>query len=354
MGKWAAAVLLLPVAAAAQARPHAVALLVTPHGQGTTTLHLQPLDAEELTAPAATLAHSPGAPIRGALLPGRSQVAVVTDLHRPRDLSFSGTLVLLEPGQAPAMLVDRVAHATAPHVTLDGRLLVQRGRPGPDNPSGRVDELTVDEVDPRTGRARTVARFRGFTAFIAGSLGDLLLLYRVGPRGADVAAVNVRTGALRVLAALPAFARDFSVDPKRHALVFTNRHPTDARLWQVVRLPLREGPAEVLAEVASSSALPFAWPDGAVTVNLRGQPGLQPLGTEPSAASARGPLTPGLQTVRAVTPRGEYAVLLQSPPGGGEARRPWLWDAARGVARPLPAPEAARVEVAGMWVAGER
>jgi len=129
-----------------------------------------------------TIEHEPGAVVRGRLLPGSDKVLVIADVRPDREVSWAASLLLVAPGAPTEHLCDRVYHATRPLVTASGRVFVQRGRAGREpvavegKAQMRVDELTIDEVDPATGQARTVHSGAGFGAQLAGErAGELIL-----------------------------------------------------------------------------------------------------------------------------------------------------------------------------------
>lgn len=187
----------------------------------------------------------PGASIRGVTA-NRGRVFLDIDVRTKGDLSFAGALVAVREGEPPRELARDVAHASTPAVLPDGRVLVSRGRPGRTvDGASRVDELTVDAVDPDTGAIETVARYEGYLLFIAGILDDEVLLYRVGVDGATIAAVSVADpahladpGRARVIATVAPFARDFSVDRIDKRLVYVGRVE---RSWALSLLDLRPG-----------------------------------------------------------------------------------------------------------------
>ena len=102
--------------------------------------------------------------MRGALLPSGRRAVVVADMERRRDPSFGAWLVLVDPGHDNRVLAKGCAHASRPWVLPSGRVLVQRGVPGPEvDPASaqggelRTDALSVDEVDPEERSAAPAA-----------------------------------------------------------------------------------------------------------------------------------------------------------------------------------------------------
>ncbi len=329
------------------AAPADVALLSTRPGDGYTELRFQPLGAKEPAAPVARFEHLDEATALGALLPGTKKV-LATATVLPGDASFASALVLLEPGQPARVLADQVAVANRPLVTAQGRVFVQRGIAGhaaaPElpgaKPSGaltRVDTLRVDEVR-LTGEPRAVLSFSGFTAFLAGSLGTELFVYRVGPQGADLVAVQQDTLAQRVLTRLEPLARDFVVDEAGHRLVFT-LGDSHEHLWRVETVDLSSGEREKLTTGRLPSLLPFVLGRQVLVCGGAGNGTLTAGGER--ALEAQGP---GFDHLRFVTRDGVRVGLDEVP---GDFPRPFAADA-RGRRVTLAAPAGARLDLAGV------
>lgn len=323
-------------AAVATAAPVA-ALLVTPVGSSETSLMLQPVGGARAPA-VASLRHVPDAEVRGALLPDGQRVVAVAQTDARKDPSWASSLFLLEAGKPAKLLADAVFHASRPLVLADGRVAVERGAAGPGHVDApRVDALRVDVVSPSTGATETVHSWSGLTTHLCGALDDEVFVYRVGPGGADLVAVDVDgdgDGAPRVLAdSIPAFARDFSVDAATRALVYTNR---DDAGWRVVRLDLATLARTTVARADAVSVTPHVWRGGTVIVN-DGQ------GAVALDGSLQRPLGAGFDELRALG--AEHAAFLHRVPG--RLPEPFVVDAA-GVATPLPRPAGARVEIAGL------
>jgi len=251
-------------AIASQPPPVIAAILSSPVGAENTDLIFQPVGAPDPVPPAATLRHAPGAIVRGQVLIGTRTVMVVADTLEQRDPSWAASLARLDAARPAAMLVDRVYHASRPLVTSAGRVFVLRGRPGSDPTPDearrgelRTDELTIDEIDPFSGAARTVHSYAGYIAYLAGSLADEIFLYRVAFAHADIVAVDVNSGAVRVLApSILPFARDFSADATSHALLFTNRDASATDIWVAERLDLVSGALTPVATAPRWSLAP--------------------------------------------------------------------------------------------------
>jgi hypothetical protein len=251
------------------------------------------------------------------------------------DLSFGAALYRLEAGVATRQLVDRVAVSSRPVVSPDGRVFVQRGRPGP----GRLDELTVDEVDVQTGEARTVYATKGFVTFVVGVLGRELLVYDVTPRGGRVVLVHLDSLAVRVLQTLAPLAHDLVLDEPRRRLLFTLGEVGRER-YSLVQTDL-DAPysTRVLAVSDEVTLLPTPWPDGRVLRSAGAGRGLVDVGGGAVVLSVHGP---GFERVRAFVDG--VAVGLHEVPSDF----PRLFAVKGGVELPLAAPAQQRLDVAGV------
>ena len=209
----------------------------------------------------------------------------------------------------------------------------------------RVDALTIDEVDPYTGMLRTVHAASGYLAFLAGSYGREVIVYRVFPGGADIVGVDIDTSEERaIVKSLPPFARDFSVDPTTGTLVYQGRHETDSRTWVIDRVDLLTLAHDRLVESGSMNMVPFAAPGGFVTYSPEGRGGLTILGEK-----APNLFGEGADWVLAASEEGEYLTGLHTVPGKLSA--PFVVDVATGDGVLLQAPSGARVAVAGFFPA---
>jgi hypothetical protein len=199
-------------------------------------------------------------------------------------------------------------------------VLVQRGIAGSEAPQGdalRTDALSIDAIEPWSGAATTLHTYSGYTTHLAGVSGDEAIVYRVAHQHADLVAVHVQSGALRVLAQeIPAFARDFSV---------------------VERLDLTTLARSVVARADAISVTPHVWFDGSVVVN-DGQ------GARSLDGSLQRPLGAGFDELRVLTPT--HAAFLHRVPGG---RLPVPFVVALGGgASVVPVPAGKRVDVVGV------
>jgi len=326
----------------ARAAPLAVAILATIPGATSTSLYVVRGAGERAPGPpVATFTHLPDATVRGATLPGTSTVLATADARAGQDASFNASLFRLDPRAGAATLCDRVVHASRPLVTARGRVFVARGAAGASRGADelRIDALTLDEIDPTTGAARVVHRYAGYLTYLAGAVEDELLVYRVGPGGADLVRVDPDAGTTRfVLPKLLPFARDFSVAAPRGSLVFQERDEHDSHVWVVDRVDLATAARTRLASGASPTLSPYALADGRV-VYSPGAGGLGFIGE----ARPRAPLGAGVDAVQAEQ-GGALAVLHTV-----ESTLPvaYMFDVASGAAAPLPAPPGARVVIAG-------
>lgn len=329
----------------------AVALLVTaPRGEWT-NLVLQTPGAPSPAPPAATLHHAEGGSVKGEAIPGTSTVVAVADMVELRDPSWGASLVRLEPGNPPRTLVDRVCTASRPLVTADGRVFVTRGVAGPEPTESdakqgmlRVDDITIDEVDPATGASRTVHRMSGYLAFLAGAIGGEIVVYRIAPRHADLVAIDATTGTVRVVApSILPFARDFSVDAAARAMVFTERDARSPGTWVVDRIDLASGAITQLAEGPRMALVAHVWPGGRVVWNPGGDRGLAVLGR--GEAGVMRPLGDGVDVVRALSGDGRWAALEHTLPS--QLSVPFVLRVETGQPIRLAIPAGMRADVAG-------
>ena len=283
-----------------------VALLSTAPGAEVTELRFQPLGATRLTAPVARLSHVANETVLGAVIPGTRRIVAIAVTEPRKDLSFASGLFLLEANTPSRLLCDRVVLGSRPLVTAEGRVFVQRGRAT----ESRIDALTIDEVDLRTGRTREVLAFTGFTTLLAGSLGRELLVYRVGPGRADLVAVHTDALGVRVLIpSMQPLARDFALAADSRSIFFTQGDSATGR-WYLERLDLQTLALTRLAEGPTMALLPTPLPDGRVAFAPAQGAGLQDLAGSTVLESTG----PGFERVRAFTQK-KIAVGLHEIPG---------------------------------------
>jgi hypothetical protein len=308
-----------------------VALLAT-EGTFTRLYHATPRShGEEL----ARFRHLEG-DVRAALL-SDGRVAA-TARHLPlRDPSFDGALFVLD-GEA-TLVCDGLLHASAPLALPDGSVLVARGEAGPArDPDLRIDSLGIDRLAP-DGQLDRLHGYEGHLLHLAGWSGREVIVYRVGPEGADLVALDPHDGSLRILVDdLPPFARDFSVDADR--LVYRGRDDHDSRLWVVESLDLATSQRTRLHESERFALAPHRWRDGGVAIN-EGD-GLVLLGSSDPVAR---PMGPGVDLVRDFSADGRWVVALHTVVGAQPT--PFVIDTESGDALEIAAPEGTRITVAG-------
>jgi hypothetical protein len=345
-----------PVAAqpSAAASGPTVALLVTRPGAGYTSLTLERAGETSAPVPVARFDHAEGAAVKGAILPGTSAVLAVADTVATRDLSFASSLFRVEPHRPAERLCDGLVYASRPLVTAAGRVFVSRGTAGPEPAAapklaGREDALSIDEINPATGGARTVHTFSGYLAFLAGEHGREILVYRVGAAGADLIGVDEDTGSVRVIAfSLLPLARDFSVDTARGAVVFQERDERDSRTWVVDRMDLATGARTRLAASSSMSLAPSVWPGGGVAYAPDSRGGLALIGREMKPIHA--PTGDGVDQVQAISREGAWVAALHTRPG--ELPIAFAIESSTGRTLALPTAAGARVAIAGFVAEG--
>jgi hypothetical protein len=306
MGRIVVAVLCVLSAAAQAAQPGALALLVTRAGESESRLVFVDPSTGKLPDGGARIAHLPGAAVRGALLPGRGAV-VVADRAPGADRSWGASLLRVD-GDSVVELCDRVDHASRPLVTADGRVVVARGKVGSIARPGelRTDELTVEQIDPTSGpasgAARVLWRGRGYQAHLAGSWNGEVVIYHVRAGGASLEAIPLDGGRARTLvASLPPYARDFSVDAGE--LAFAGRDEERSDRWVVDVVELASGARRRVHSSSSQVLAPRFWPGHTLAIAGEAR-GLELLGVGP-----RLPVSGGVVVVRATGSSGAAAWL---------------------------------------------
>lgn len=280
--------------------PPEVALVVTQPWASESSLHFVHASDTTLPKPLVRFTHEPDAEVKSVVLPGQRRVLAVVQLFPAKDESWASGLLRLSENEAPVMLADRVYHATRPWVTPQGRVFVQRGMAGPEPTEAdalagklRTDVLTVEEINPLTGQAHVVHATTGYVAFIAGSVGEELLLYRVRAEGADLVAVNMNNKNVReLMSSLVPMARDFQVDEQNNALWLTQADIPSSQ-FSVWKIDVRSGERQKKATGRLPSLSPSRWPGQDFVYNPDGR------GWTLSSGQPLAPLGRGIDSVRA-------------------------------------------------------
>lgn len=260
--------------------------------------------------------------VRGDVLRGRRAVAVVADVQGAPKGDYGSALYVVDETRGLRELARGVYHASRPLASEDGKIYVETGRAGAEptrfDPSHlREDAVAIDAVDPDTGAKRSLYTWTGYTAHLAGEHGGELVVYRVGPGGADLVAIDRATGKSRLVASIPPFARDFSVDHARGALLFSNRDDVDTHLWTIESVDLSTGARTRRASSRDVSQVPFAMGADRSFVASPGQ-GLS-LRTGPSASDRwLTPLGAGTDVVDAASSDGAWILFTHRGASGIE------------------------------------
>jgi hypothetical protein len=306
----------------------------------------------ELGPRVARLQHRAGAAVRAVTGKGGAEatsVFVVADTEPDGDPSFAASLFRLRPGEEPKRLADRVIHASRPVASADGEVVVARGEPGVALPSTmRVDVLWIDEIDPDSGDAETLTSLEGYFLYVIGVTRREVVAYRVSPSGADLFAIDRATKAERTIVAnVPPFARDFSLDPEDQTLTYLDRDTSDPvpagaqATYVIERVDLASGLRTELHRGSSPGAVPFALPNGDVLVSLDPAKGPGTLFGPPL------PLGQGVAEPAGLSSDGAFLTGIERVPG--RLGRPFVLDLTRGAARFVDVPIDRRVTVAGFF-----
>ncbi|HEX6836844.1 MAG TPA: hypothetical protein VF334_09745 [Polyangia bacterium] len=185
-------------------------------------------------------AYIPGGAIKTARL-ASGAIAAVAERASAFDPSWASSLLVASGGGAPVELCDRVFHASRPLPLPSGELVVERGVAGAVVPGRvRVDELTLDAIDPRTRAVRRLYATTGFEAHLAALAGDEIIVYLVQPGVASLRAIDWRSGRERVVVpSLPPWAHDFAADGG--ALVVHDRDAQHPERETTERIDLANG-----------------------------------------------------------------------------------------------------------------
>ncbi len=306
---------LVGVTVIAAARTRTTAVDGNGNGSGNTEIRTLTIGAgDPRSTTLATLTHPATAIVRGDVLQkgGRfAGVAIVAD-ERPRSAAYGSALSFVDPSGAVRRLATDVALGSRPLVGDDGLVYVQRGSasPAPTGDTTRIDALEIDAVDPSSGSIRVVMTWQGYITHLAGALGPDLVVYRVGPAGADLALVDRGTGKTRSITPITPFARDFSIDPTRNAVVLSNRDASDTNRWVVERYDLGTGARTELASTRDDATTPFTMPDGSV---WRTAPHRGGLVSDRAPARVLAPLGAGYTYVTHASADGAWLALWNVP-----------------------------------------
>lgn len=299
------------------ATPGVVLLLSDPNGGRTQLVEQRGDTRMELAA----IDHVRGGIVKGAL--ASKGIAVIAQTEESRDPSWASSLVFIDDRGNSSVLVDRVAHASRPVVAATGEILVSRGLTGtePSHSKGygatlRIDALTVEAVDPATGKARVLLRRGGYLLFVAGVTAKEAIIYSIGPGSTPLLAVNLKTSAVRTLAAHVELGRDFSIKTGAVSSVFFTERVADE--WRV---------SSRVLEYAASHGDPILENDTPYQLTdarrmLRG-PEIGGVRTR-FAVTQDCPHGAGVDEVDGISPDGRWAAALHRTEG--EMPRPVLFD----------------------------
>ena len=321
-----------------------IAVFATQPGSGSSSLYfVQP--GGQLPSPSATLSHLPGGSLRARVVDPALRTLVVNARSQILgDGSFDYGTFLLEPGEAPRLLCDEVVHASRPLVDPQGAIYVVRGEAGaPNETSLRLDALHVDRVE-LDGSASSIHGVSGHHLHLAGWHAGRLLVYRVLPGAADIVALDPDDGSISLLANVPPFARDFSIDHDAELLIYRGRHEQEATTWVVDSLDLSPGnwgAHDRLYQSAHFSLAPSAWPDGGLAINPARQ-GMTLIG---SADVVEKPLGPGVDVVEEFSLDQRFGILTHFETGRVPAIH--VIDRSDGDTLRLPLPIGMRPALAG-------
>ncbi len=339
--------------ATAESTPPAVSpavafVLASPHDPAATTTDVRRVELRGDGIAAknlATIPHAPGAVVRGDVRDGAIAVVADDSLARAGESDWNATLWSVDASGARAVL-GGVGHATKPLIGADGVVYVERGTSGPlpDETAARAGHLREDPISiaavSADGSARSVYSATAYTLHLCGELGHELVVYRVRFGGADLLAIDAATGSARLVTTLPPFARDFSVDRTRGALVFGDRDAADAHRWVVARVDLATGAWTELASARDDAPAPFALASGGFVYSAPGRRGLALGG---GATGEVAPLGAGFDATQAESVRGDW--LLVAHVGAGYDETVALHRASSRVLRLTPKDE--RIDALG-------
>ncbi len=311
-------------------RPFTALVLSTPHDAEAARAQVRRLrvnaeGAAEVDAVLGDVALPPGGVARGALEKDDAAWVVADDDVRS---DFGAALYRVTAG-ITTRVAGGVLHASRPLRAHSGALYIERGTagtlPGAEEARAgllREDTLTVERIEGAS--LRVLYRTRGYATHLAGALPGQLVVYQVEPSrnagvygsAASVVLVDEASGSSRTVAAVPPFARDFSLQGS--ALYFDDRDAVDPRSWHVMRLDLATGTLDVVISRAlqAPSVLAAA---GGLAVTADGTGGLAFLpgaGTPVLDAHTWAPLGPGFYAPLDAVPGQGTVVANFTPPRG--------------------------------------
>ncbi len=242
--------------AALASRPQPIA--ADEHFEVTATTTLPDADSSTLIAMSATgkertlatIAHVPGATLRGASL-GDGRYAIITQTRPARDSSWASSLLIAPSGEH---VVDGIFDSSPPVVIDATHVLVARGQAGPALEEQRIDQIQVDEVDLVSHEVTSLYQSTGFLAYPVGRVADETLLVAMGPDSTRLICVNAAGSQRTILD--EKYARDAVLIPARHSVVVQTRSPRDPSQWQLIEVPLSGDPPLLIGTSSSYGLAP--------------------------------------------------------------------------------------------------
>lgn len=333
--------------AASSIVPPPVILLAGAPGSTSTDVVVRSFEAKGATRELGRVTHAESVR-RGVPCPAPRAscvLAVVAERASLRGSSYNSALYRIEGGHATRLL-GGVVDGSAPMLTAAGDLLLRRGHeglpstpaPGAPAPRERQDDLTIEVVDPASGRTRVVWDGTGQTAFLAASVGSHdVAIYHVADDGARLFVLNVATGVTRPLGGLLLpLATDFSYNKVRDELVYSRAVEVGSRDYEVIAVGVRTATERVLFHGASYGLAPRVLSDGSVVIATPDGKGLALLADASSSSPVRLPLFDDPTDVVVGESRDGRWVAVERV---GRREALILWERATGRSRSLPLSE---------------